>query len=180
MGEPTKEERKLIDRRIRAVSAFKSAIGGAVIPTWLDIDEIAPGTLNVGTGVPDKDLAGYDRDRRERWVEKRRARNLGQWTDTTRVSRRRILLAYKEKSGGIIGLSLSRTLSVKVSYDSIDQGYFPTYAEAAEHYDALAVRYEGDDAVLNDPDAVKKQDRKLIRLKLVRANEGPRERRMAR
>lgn len=180
MGDPSKEEQKLISRRIRAVSEFKKAIGGAAIPEWLDIDAIAPGTEKVGTGVPDRLLAGYDRDRRSRWVQKRRARELGQWSDRTRENRRRILLAYKEKQNGIIGLSITTKLIVKVAYDSVDQGYFKTFAEAAACYDAMAIRYEGDEAILNDPDAVERMERKLNRMKLMKVNEGPRERRMAR
>jgi hypothetical protein len=179
MGEPGKEERKLIDRRIKAVSMFKAAIGGAVIPSWLDMDELAPGTQKVGTGVPDRVLAGYDHERRDRWIQKRKARTVGQWGDKARENRRRVLETYKEKSGGILGLSISRNMTVKVRYDSSDHGTFATFAEAAAQYDALAKRHEGPDAVTNDPDAVTRHDRKLARAKLMRANEGCMERRMA-
>lgn len=168
MGEPTPQERKLIERRIRAVSSFKQATGGDSLPEWLDLDELAPGTASVGTGVPDKHLATYDRHNRDKWTEKRRARKIGLWDAKTFEKRLRTLAAYKASRNGIIGLGVTRTARVVVKYDGMNQGYYGTFREAAAAYDALARKYEGDRAITNDQDAVRREDKRLDVLRRMR------------
>lgn len=62
----------------------------------------------------------------------------------------------KERNGGTIGISYCRThqtFAVHIGKGKHRYGY-QTAREAAAEHDWLAVKLYGDDAVLNDPDAV--------------------------
>jgi hypothetical protein len=172
VGEPTLQERKMIEKRIRAVSAFKLETYGQHLPVWLDIDEIAPGTSTVGTGIPDKRLATYDRQNRAIYADKRRNRNTGVWDEKQLEKRVNFLSAWKAAREGIIGLSYTRTGRVVAMYDGTIIGRYATFQEAAEAYDAMARKYEKRRAVTNDPEAVKREDRRLEVMKRMRETGG--------
>ena len=179
MGEPTAREKKKIAKRIQAVANWKKGTNGATLPDWVDLDSLAPGTADVGTGVPDQAHTTYFKTQRDAWVSRRRKRAIGDWEHTNKEKRKQILLSVKQRTRGLVGMYLKPGLSVRCTYDGIVQGYFPSYAEAAAVYDRLAVQYEGDEAILNDPAAVAREDRVLARMKAEKEAPDKAERRMA-
>jgi hypothetical protein len=172
MGEPTHREREMIEKRIRAASAFRATIGGDHLPEWVDLDELAPGTSSVGRGVPDKRLVTYDRHNRVIYAHRRKARKTGEWDEKALEKRLKALAARKEARDGIVGLSVTRTGRVIVIYDGVVQGRYATFAEAAAAYDDLARKHEKRRAVTNDPDAVVREDKRLEVMKQMRETGG--------
>jgi hypothetical protein len=172
MGEPTYQERQMIEQRIQAVSNFKATTGGDNLPEWVDLDELAPGTSKVGTGVPDKRLANYDRHNRVTYALKRKCRKTGEWDEKALEKRLNALAAWKAARGGIVGLTVTPTGRVIVIYDGVVHGRYATFAEAAEAYDALARKHEKKRAITNDPEAVAREDKRLEVMKRMRETGG--------
>lgn len=168
----TRQERLKIEKRIRAVSAWKRETGGETLPDWVDLDTLAPGTADVGGGYPDQDHRGYYQRAKRDWTERCRVKKIGEWTEEGKRHRKRIITAVKRRTGGTVGLYKTERLKIRCTYDSVTQGFYDTFAEAAEVYDRLARQYEGRDAITNDPEAVKREDRTLARQKAARKSIG--------
>lgn len=161
LGEPTKAERAKIEKRIRVVSAWKKQTGGEPFPEWMDLDEMAKGTADVGNGVPDLDAMSYFQRQKQTWRGgSRKLTDAEQRVSLTR-HRMAMVLAAKERSGGIVGLVLTGAMRVRCTYQGVQRGIYMTYREAAQVYDRLAREHEGKDAITNEPAAVAREDKKL-------------------
>lgn len=161
LGEPTKAERLKIQKRIRVMSAWKKQTGGEAFPEWMDLDAMAPGTDDIGNGIPDQEAMSYFQRQKAGW-SRPRALSKAEYKQSASENRMRILLSVKARTGGIVGLVLTRSLRIRCTYQGIQQGTFSTYREAAAVYDRLARQNEGSEAITNDPEAVEREDKKLM------------------
>lgn len=161
LGEPTKAERAKIEKRIRVMSAWKKQTGGEAFPEWMDLDELAPGTSTIGNGIPDQEAMSYFQRQKAGW-SKPRSLSRAEYKQSASENRKRILLSVKSRTGGIVGLVLTRSLRIRCTYQGVQQGTFSTFKEAAAVYDRLARKHEGDDAITNDPEAIEREDKELM------------------
>lgn len=149
-----------IARRIDAIRRWKFENHGKTLPDHISIDELAPGTDDIGCGddVSDSEIA-----------RRRKAREKGHKPFRLRYGdeaafRMKRLIGFKTRNGGTIGLHMSGDLTCKVTYAGRYVKHVKTFAKGAAIYNEIARKIEGDLAVLNDPEAVAERDRQRLEL----------------
>jgi hypothetical protein len=130
---PVIEDRLIIQKlkqRIEAARQWKREHPGQELPNEIEFEELVPGTKDLRSEIVMQKTSGKN-DRHE----------------------------IKFRNGGTIGLSIDRqSFAARAVYGGTNFGKFATFREAAAVYDEYARRVEGENAVTNDPEAVRRKD----------------------